>query len=35
LVYESVFLKMFLENDASGTGGNVLGRYGGKLEKLF
>ena len=26
---------MFRENDASGTGGDVPGRYGGKLEKLF
>ena len=26
---------LFWESDASGTGGKVPGRYGGKLEKLF
>jgi hypothetical protein len=36
LVYKSVFSqKNVRENDASGTGGNVPERYGGKLEKLF
>ena len=34
LVYKNVFQKC-LEKDTSGTGGNVPGRYGGKLEKLF